>query len=457
MKTRIVVLLSLLVVASLLLTACPAPTPQVVVQTVEVEKKVVETVQVEKIVEKPVEKVVEKVVEVAKPAGAISIWAFYDLTDTKDSRPVMLKQAIESFQATTGIKVQYEQVAWDQLPKKLALAAQAGAEMPDLIQMPAEAVKGLVNTGALLDIMGKVKDAPWYAEINPFEKALFEFDGARYGVGTFISGGNWYCTTADFPNGWPTKPADWLVEGERLKAEGKYIATFFLGKGAGGAAIAQGWYPLFASNGGHLFTEEGKPDWALPENVAVVEWMRELLAKGYVPETSFSGDWAAGEQPFTDKKAASMRGGSWSFIYSPGLKERYEANEVEICPPPSFGDKGGYVFMNSEAWGVTSGAKNIDNAVAWINFLMNPSIVAPWANSNYGIPTIASALSSPIFTTSEFFKATSDNLFSHGKPSEASPYFNESSDALATKLQEIMLNPKLDIMTELKKVQDEVI
>ena len=65
MKTRFALLVSVLVIASMLLTACPAPEPQVVekivtqvveqkvevVQTVEVEKKVVETQVVEKIVQ----------------------------------------------------------------------------------------------------------------------------------------------------------------------------------------------------------------------------------------------------------------------------------------------------------------------------------------------------------------------------------------------------------------------
>jgi len=55
MKSRLFVVLSLVIIASMLLTSCATPTPQVV-------EKIVEK-PVEKIVEKPVEKVVEKVVE----------------------------------------------------------------------------------------------------------------------------------------------------------------------------------------------------------------------------------------------------------------------------------------------------------------------------------------------------------------------------------------------------------
>mgnify|MGYP001817675189 CR=1 FL=1 len=76
MKRLPLTILSLMIVVSMLLTACgPAPEPEVIVQTVEVEKevKVVETVEVEKEVtvietvevevEVPVEVVVTPVVE----------------------------------------------------------------------------------------------------------------------------------------------------------------------------------------------------------------------------------------------------------------------------------------------------------------------------------------------------------------------------------------------------------
>ena len=67
MKSRLFVLLSLVMVASMLLSACAAPTPQVVEKIVEkpVEKVVQQTVVVEKSVEKQVEK---QVVVTATPA-----------------------------------------------------------------------------------------------------------------------------------------------------------------------------------------------------------------------------------------------------------------------------------------------------------------------------------------------------------------------------------------------------
>ncbi len=69
MSRKLFSLVSAVVVLAMLLTACAAPTPQVVEKVVE--KPVVQTQVVEKVVEKPVEKVVEKAVVVtATPAAA---------------------------------------------------------------------------------------------------------------------------------------------------------------------------------------------------------------------------------------------------------------------------------------------------------------------------------------------------------------------------------------------------
>jgi oligopeptide transport system substrate-binding protein len=89
------IVLGVLVIASLILTACPAPTPQIVevekkvveTKVVEVEKKVVETKVVEKVVEKPVEKVV---VATAAPAPVrkvlrVNLGTYPDIIDPQKS------------------------------------------------------------------------------------------------------------------------------------------------------------------------------------------------------------------------------------------------------------------------------------------------------------------------------------------------------------------------------------
>jgi peptide/nickel transport system substrate-binding protein len=68
LRNKFMAVLGAIVVLSMLMTACTSPTPETIIQTVEVEKIVEKTVEVEKIVEKTVE--VEKIVEVEVTAEA---------------------------------------------------------------------------------------------------------------------------------------------------------------------------------------------------------------------------------------------------------------------------------------------------------------------------------------------------------------------------------------------------
>ena len=112
------ILIALLITASLIFSACAqaaTPTPQTIIQTVEVEKKVIETqiVQVEKTT------VVEKIVQVTptpgpnpeaviagvEPNAQITLWTFW-LSPTFDQ---FIKDTLASFQKTyPGVTVKWE-------------------------------------------------------------------------------------------------------------------------------------------------------------------------------------------------------------------------------------------------------------------------------------------------------------------------------------------------------------
>ena len=439
MKRNTLVIFSLILAVSMLMAACQ-PT--------------VETVVVEQTKEVVVTQVVEKEVEVEKEVGPIVMWASYDLTDTANPPSITLAQAIETFTATTGIEVQYEQVPWDQLAKKLALQAQAGGEMPDIVEASSQHIPSLVSAGALMDIADLVKDAPWVNQLNQSETQSCVVDGARYCVAADVRGGAWYFNTASFPEGVPATVDAWLTEGERLKGEGTYLSTFYAGKEYGSVELT--WAPWIYSNGGSIFDEEGKPDWASDATVEVVEWARQLLSNGYIPETCFTGDFTAGETPWVDGSAASVRGGSWSFLFIPGLQDKINAGETVLGVSPAFSTGKSYVFLVGEGWGIPEGAANPEGAVSFLNFFMNPQMLAQWASQHYGIPTIESAFAASAFDN-DFYRATFKNLSENGIFIEASPYYVESLTTLAITMQELMLDPALDPMQKLQEAQDEII
>ncbi|MEI7560738.1 MAG: hypothetical protein WCJ63_09120, partial [Actinomycetes bacterium] len=181
MKTRFVLLVSVLMVVSMLLTACPAPTPQVVIQTVQVEKIVEKPVEkiVEKIVEKPVEKIVEKQVTVAPaatavPAKKIISWFQYDQgnVDPKSDEKVgnqYLRDTMPIFNKEFAGKLVWENqyTPWDRLSQKLIAAVQVKAEVPDLVEAGGSSVNTFYKNGAVQDLTEWAKAQKWYAEMDP--------------------------------------------------------------------------------------------------------------------------------------------------------------------------------------------------------------------------------------------------------------------------------------------------
>ena len=140
--------------------------------------------------------------------------ARYDLTDTEDAVSVILKQLIDSYTATTGAEVNYEQVAWDQVASKLALQTQSGGDVPDLVEADSSHMPQLVSIGAYMDITDMVNATSWAAELNEADAQSCVVDGKRYCVAADVRGGAWYYNTADFP-GWLADHTRRLVDRRR--------------------------------------------------------------------------------------------------------------------------------------------------------------------------------------------------------------------------------------------------
>lgn len=447
---KLSILIAVLLLATILMSACQ---PAAVEEPVTEQPVVEEPVEVEE----PAEVEEPEVVEEPEPvdAGVLRIWGFYDLTNEEDGRAVTMKATIEDFQAETGIMVDYEQVAWDQMAAKVSVAAVAGGDLPDMIMSGYEYLQGMINAGALMDIYDEIAAADFYGDLNDFETNLNEIEGKRYAVGTFIGGGQWYYDTEIYPDGFPDTQEGWAAECSRLAPEGRYVATFYAGRAE--AAMTQGLAPLVWSLGETLFDEEGVPKFDSDAVVQAIEFWRTMYADGCVPEVAWTGDWSATEAPFEDRSAGAYRGGTWSYIYVTGLQDRFEAGTVKIGNPPALtGGDQGYVFMNTETWALTSRAENVDNAIKFIEFFFNPDLLGPWANSNFGVPATATALENPIFD-SQFYYDTLDNLTRNGHRTETSPYFNETMNSLAATVQDLVLNSDLDIREGLASLQNEML
>lgn len=393
----------------------------------------------------------------AQPAAAaneITVWSRYDLEDPADANGAVLKQFIADLEANEGVKVNYEQVAWDQLSTKLALAVQSGGDVPDVVESGSQHIQALLDAGALTPLDDLLKDESWAADLSDGDKKACVIDDVRYCVASNVRGGMTYYKASEFPDGFPQSPEAMQAVCETLKTNDLYTNSFFAGRSYGAIEIA--WWPLIKSNGGSIFDAEGKPAWASEEVAAVAKWGQAMFQNGCFPEIAVTGDFSDPEIVWTDGKSAAFGGGSWSAIFVGGLMDSVNAGDVAMTGGLPFnGDP--HVFMVSEGWIVPTGAKNPTGAVSFLRAFMQPEFLATWSEAQYGIPTTNAAYAQGKFEGTPFYQNVDEILATQGAYMQASPYYVESLDILATTWQELLLNPDREPLPALQQAADEVL
>ncbi len=389
----------------------------------------------------------------AQPTEQLVLWSRYDLTDTENQNAVNLNNQINAFEVATGIEVVYEQVAWDQVAPKLAIAVQTNSDVPDVVATTSQHIPSLLDIGALLPLDDALSDADWLPELNGKDANACLYGDERYCVVHTVRSGITYYRDAAFPDGFPQTANAWLDVAPQITSEDTVFTTFYAGRSY--SAVETLWYPMIVSNGGTLFDEEGKPAWATEAVAEVVAFNRQLLAEGHLPQLSVSGSFFDAETPWLNGEAASFRGASWSPMFVPGLKDAVDSGEVLMTGGLDFGN-GPSVYMMGEAWIVPSDAVNATAAADWIDMFMQPETLSTWAQSQFGIPTLPAAAANPAFDEN-FFVTADAILTEQGIYMQRSPFYLESVDALAATLQELLLNPEIDPLPRLESSVQEIL
>jgi multiple sugar transport system substrate-binding protein len=485
MRTRFVLLVGVLVIASMLLTACPAPAPQVVekvvtqvvekqvevVQTVEIEKKVVETQVVEKLVEAPK----------APEAKPVVTWLQYDQgnVDPKSDERVgneYLRKAIPEFNKAFEGKWTWDNqfTPWDRAAAKIVAAVQANAEVPDLIDLQGAQVNLYYKNGTMQDLTEWAKAQPWYAKMD--ESALKMCsgpDGKLYCIPMALRPSTVFVWKDRFPNGFPKTTAEMLKEGERLKAEGKYALTFFGSTAFDGDGAGRAVWQIVNSFGGIYDDGNGKLKLNTPENVAAVTWLREMVQKGYVPEIAFAGGFQE-EEAFKDSSAGAFPTGLFGYRYvnpltAPSGTKYEKGNENDMFDAIAAGDvylapmvapEGNKAGCGADisGFGIPVGAKNVEGAHDFINWVLTPEqnpafVLGPGA----GFPADKEIQATTQFQT-PFYKQAAE-VVAASNCRMAFPSITDPSGAKTAIMNAvyklIKQDPTLDIATELQKAEDE--
>ena len=482
MKSRFALLVGVLVIASMLLTACPAPAPQVVEKVVtQIVEQKVEVVQTQ-IVEK-VEKVVEKIVEAtaAPEAKPFVTWMQYDQgnVDPKSDERVgneYLRQAIPQFnKAFEGKWVWDNQFTpWDRAQQKLVAAVQAAAEVPDIVDLQAAQVNGYYKNGTVQDLTEWAKAQPWYAKMDESALKLCTGpDGKLYCIPMAIRPSSVYVWKDRFPNGYPKTTDEMLAAGEALKKDGKYAMTFFGSTAFDGNGAGRAVWQTIKSFGGSYDDGNGKLKLNTPENVAAVAWLREMVQKGYVPEIAFAGGFQE-EQAFMDGSAGAFPTGLFGYRYlnpltAPSGTKYEKKNENDMFDAINAGDiylapmvapEGNKPGCGADVsgFGIPVGAKNVEAAHDFINWLLTPEqnpafVLGPGA----GFPADKEIQATEQFQT-EFYKQAAA-VVAASDCSMAFPTITDvpgASTAIMNAVYKLIkTDPTLDIAAELQKAEDE--
>ncbi len=356
---------------------------------------------------------------------------------------------------------------------ELIAAVQAKGDVPDLFQISLD-INTFVTNGAAQDLTAWAKSQSWYKDMDSGAlAACTATDGKLYCIPVSVRPQVVYVWKDHFPNGYPKTPAELLTQAAALKAKGISALTYFGSNDLDGNGITRGMTTIMFSFGGKYDDGKGKMLLNTPENIAAIEFMREMVAKGYVTEDSYVGKYQE-EITFKNSTAGSFPTGMNAYLFlntltAPNGKKYAKGNQNDfldalaagdayLAPFPAPAGKTPSCNLASSGLIIPTGAKNSEGAKEYINWLMTPA-----QNPNFvmqavgGFPALKTALTDQQFQTPYFQQAAKVVAASScrpwfgtlTKPAVAQPI------VMTVLYKLIKQDPKADIVAALKKAEDQ--
>jgi multiple sugar transport system substrate-binding protein len=422
--------------------------------------------------------------EAPTPAEAQDLITWYpydqDNTDPANDEAVgngYLRDAIPQFNAAFAGKWNWINIpkAWDKMGSELVAAVQAGGDVPDIYHGSNADLAIFTRNGAVQDLTDWATAQPWYADMNPSALAACTGqDGRLYCIPVAQQPYVTFVWADLFPNGYPQTPEQFLAEAERLKGEGHYIMTYFGSTSFDGTGAERAVWTTISSFGGTYDDGQGNMLLNTPENIAAVEFLRELTVKEYVPEVVFAGGFQE-EEAFKDASAASIPTGIFGYRYirpltapdgtkytketEEDMLDAIEAGDVILSPfvAPE-GQKPGCSLRVSVLY-MPTGAQSVEAAHDYINWLMTDlEQNTDWVTrAGSGIPSLGATFSQPRFESKFYQEAKTVVDASACRPAFGTlERWDEAKPLIMNAVYKLVKEDlTADIATELQKAQDE--
>lgn len=415
------------------------------------------------------------------PAQDFVTWYQYDQNNTdpaSDERVgnEYLRKTIPLFNEAYAGKWNWvnQPKAWDKMSAELVAAVQAGGEVPDLFEMQGNQLNDFYRNGAIQDLTDWAQSQSWF---NDLDASAVESckgpDGKLYCIPISQRPQVVYVWKDIFPNGFPKTPDDFMEQAAALKDQGLYAMTFFGSTDKGGGGVNRAVNTTISSFGGRFDDGDGNMVLDTPENVAAIEFLREIVAGGYVPEVSFAGGYQE-EEPFKDGTAGALPSGLNGYRYLNPLKapngtEYAKGSEEDVLDAVAAGDllissflapEGKKPGCNTDVAGfvIPVGAKNAEAAHDYISWIMEPEQNADWVlGPGGGFPVLKTTLTLDQFKAPFYQQAAEAVSASACRPWYGS--LERTSEAqlliMTTIYKLIKEDPTADISAELTRAQEE--
>lgn len=262
-------------------------------------------------------------------SGEITVWA-HPFTGDGDKENAMWEELIASYEDEYDVKVNFEQIPWDNRDQKIltALAANTG---PDVFYAIPDQMPQYAEEDMLLDLDPYLKD---YDMDDFVDTALVstKWKDKTYGLPilqeayTFFYNVDVIEAIGEDPEHLPETWEEFKDWAEKAK-EKDFYATSFQGGGSMNGTL----YPYLWQAGGDVITEDDEVLINEPEGVEAFEFINEMYDKGWIPKDSITAMehdaiWDSGEMLAVLGSGISlnnlMKNDNFEFVVGPPLKNK---------------------------------------------------------------------------------------------------------------------------------------
>jgi ABC-type glycerol-3-phosphate transport system substrate-binding protein len=403
----------------------------------------------------------------------VTWWEFdQNNTDPKADEHVgnaALREAIPLFNQQFAGKWNWvnNPVAFDQKDAQLITAVQAGGQVPDAFEVTL-GVTSFYQHGTLQDLTDWAKAQPWYSDLDPNVLSVCTGpDGKLYCVPMTERPQVVYVWKDLYPNGLPTSVDDFMTQAAALKANDHYALTFFGSTDNNGESITRAYDTVLQSFGGAVDDGHGKMLLNTPQDIAAIQFLRDIVAKGYVPDIAFAGGFQE-ESAFTNSSAGAFPTGADGYTFlnpltAPSGKKYEKGNQNDFLDAVAAGDIYVSPFFSavsgqkpgcnifSTGIGIPVGAKNVDGAKAYINWLMSAEENSQFVFGIGAMPALKTSQANQLFQIPYF-----EQLAKVSTEEACKPWYGTLEDPAAAQpivatvfYQLIKQNPSSDIASAL--------